>query len=282
MRLLIIIIFKQKRHIFCLAVETLKKQKERDINIYIILNKKGEKEKHNYCLFLTTFRVELEVDNITILNIISLTHLMLLTLITASSLILQLVKIFPMNNFSADEAPLHISMNTAGSLRGLPSLLDSPALDLISTSGEEILEVDLAEASLDDAVDAAVDLLLGAVLGGFFGAHGDEVRFEFSGDGDHGFASLLIDPVLELGEVLVALAAVVVFGEVDEEDGGLGGEEVEGLEEFDFFSVPLAAADLLTGFEVGLEGVEHIKVALLGLVETALEDGLELINVALN
>ena len=160
--------------------------------------------------------------------------------------------------------------------------MDSPALDFISTSSEEVLEVDLTETGLDDTINARLGLLFSAVLGGFFGAHSEEVGFEFSGDGNHGFTGVFVDPLLELDEVLVALTAVVIFGEVDEEDGGLGGEEVKSLEEFDFLTVPVTTADLLTSFEVSLEDVEHIEITLLGLVKTTLEDGFELINVTLD
>lgn len=44
---------------------------------------------------------------------------------------------------------------------------------------------------------------------------------------------MLVDPGLDLGQVLVLLADVVLFGEVDEEDDGFGGEELELVDYFD-------------------------------------------------
>lgn len=44
---------------------------------------------------------------------------------------------------------------------------------------------------------------------------------------------MLVDPGLDFWEVFVFLADVVFFGEVYEEDYGFGGEEEEGVDDFD-------------------------------------------------
>jgi len=52
---------------------------------------------------------------------------------------------------------------------------------------------------------------------------------------------VLFDPFGDFGKVLVLLADVVFFAEVDKEDDGFGGEEEEGVDYFDL-SVQLADA----------------------------------------
>jgi hypothetical protein len=44
---------------------------------------------------------------------------------------------------------------------------------------------------------------------------------------------VFFDPLGDLGEVLVLLADVVLFREVDKEDDGFGGEEEERVDDFD-------------------------------------------------
>ena len=58
--------------------------------------------------------------------------------------------------------------------------------------------------------------------------------FQGDGDGDDGVArGVGFHPLGDLGEVLVLLADVVAFAEVDEVDDGFGGEEEEGVDYFD-------------------------------------------------
>jgi hypothetical protein len=51
---------------------------------------------------------------------------------------------------------------------------------------------------------------------------------------------VLLDPGVDLGEVLVLLPQVVLLREVDEVDDGLGGEELERVDYFDLVSGRLA------------------------------------------
>ena len=44
---------------------------------------------------------------------------------------------------------------------------------------------------------------------------------------------MFLDPLGDFGKVLVLLPDVVLFAEVDEVDDGLGGEEEEGVDDFD-------------------------------------------------
>lgn len=44
---------------------------------------------------------------------------------------------------------------------------------------------------------------------------------------------MCLDPFGDLGEVLVLLADIVFFGEIDEVYDGFGGEEEEGIDDLD-------------------------------------------------
>ncbi len=116
-------------------------------------------------------------------------------------------------------------MNDAGGLRGLGALADGPLADLVGAGGEEAAEVHHLAHGDDDLGEGglgAEGFALG-VGGGVVGEAG-QALFEGDGERDDGVAGgVLLDPVGDLGEVLVLLPDVVFLAEVDEVDDGFGG-----------------------------------------------------------
>jgi hypothetical protein len=53
----------------------------------------------------------------------------------------------------ANETSLEIGVNNTGSLRGFGAISDSPAFDLVCTSGEVVDKLKVFVSSLDDSVD---------------------------------------------------------------------------------------------------------------------------------
>ena len=71
-------------------------------------------------------------------------------------------------------------------------------------------------------------------LGGSFGLKAGEALFEGDGDGNDGISGrVCFDPFADFGKVLVFLAEVVFFGEVDKVDDWFSGEEEERVDYFD-------------------------------------------------
>jgi hypothetical protein len=69
-----------------------------------------------------------------------------------------------------------------------------------------------------------------------FVGHGREALFECDGEGDERVAGVVgVDPAFDLGEPFVLFADVVFFGEVYEVGDGFGGEEGEGVYNFDLY-----------------------------------------------
>lgn len=126
-------------------------------------------------------------------------------------------------------------MDHARGLGGFTPLPDSPLAHLVGTCGEEASEIELLPHSRNDLWQRRFRAQLLALLlrfGLVFAAR--EAFLEGDGDGDDGVAGcVLLDPFGDLGEVLVLLADVVFFAEVDEVDHGLGGEEEERVDDLD-------------------------------------------------
>mgnify|MGYP001562718542 CR=1 FL=1 len=100
-------------------------------------------------LLLRRRNIELEVNNITILDNVSLTLLPVLPrrlnwrhrLLAVAEVVEVLVRY----DLGLDEAALEVAVDNASCLRGVRSLLDRPAADLLLTGGEVILEAELGE-----------------------------------------------------------------------------------------------------------------------------------------
>lgn len=115
-------------------------------------------------------------------------------------------------------------MNDTRGLRRLGTITDRPLPHLVSTRCEERPEVERFAHSGDNLGQSGLGAeLLALLLNLCVVLEAGEALFERNGDGDDGVTSgVLFHPLGDLGQVLVLLADVVLFAEVDEEDNGLG------------------------------------------------------------
>lgn len=73
--------------------------------------------------------------------------------------------------------------------------------------------------------------------------HGGEAFFEADRDRQDGFIGAVgLDPFHDLGQILVLLPEIVLLGQVDEIDNGLGGEEEQGIDDFDLGAILMLAS----------------------------------------
>ncbi|CRK18840.1 hypothetical protein BN1708_003185 [Verticillium longisporum] len=151
-----------------------------------------------------------------------------------------------------DERLLKVGVNDTGGARGLGAVAQGPLPDLVRAGREEAAEVERL-AHLDDElgkgrVSANLLLLLEGLL---LGLEAAEALLVGNGDGDDGVASgVLLDPLGDLGEMLVLLADVVTLGEVNEVDDRLGRQEEERVDDLDLREL-LPVDDLLDGVLLG-------------------------------
>ena len=134
-------------------------------------------------------------------------------------------------------------MNDTGGLRSLGAVADGPLADLISTAREEAAQLQsLAHLQNDlgqDGLSADVLALLGNLS---VGLEASETLLERDREGNDRVAGgVLLNPLDNLGKMLVLLADEVLLGKVDEEDDGLGGEEEERVDDLNLESIALAA-----------------------------------------
>ena len=126
-------------------------------------------------------------------------------------------------------------MYHARRLRCLSPLPNGPLPHLIRAGGEETAQLQRLPHGQDDLGQRALRaqrLQLLLFLARFLEAA--EPLFQRDGDGDDGVARRVrLHPLGDLGEVLVLLADVVAFAEVDQVDDGFGGEEEERVDYFD-------------------------------------------------
>lgn len=140
-----------------------------------------------------------------------------------------------------DKGLLKVTVNDTGGLRSLGSVTDRPLADFIGTGCEEAAQLkglahlkdDLGEDRLSaDGLLLLLDLLLG---------HAREALLEGNGDGNDGVTlGVLLDPLNNLGQVLVLLSDEVLLRQVDQEDDRLGCEEEERVDDLDLFHRLLA------------------------------------------
>lgn len=123
-------------------------------------------------------------------------------------------------------------MNDTGSLRGLGAVADGPLPDLVGTGGEERAQVQRLTHGDDGLGQSRRSTNVLALLVNLrLGLETRETLFEADGDGNDGVTSgVLLDPLGNLGKVLVLLANVVPLAQVDEVDDGLGGKKEEGVD----------------------------------------------------
>lgn len=134
-----------------------------------------------------------------------------------------------------DEGLLKVSVNDTSSRGGLDALADSPLADLVRTGGEEAGQVQCLTHGCDDLGQAGLGAQLLALLGGGgVVAHQGQTLLELRRDGQNrGAAGVLLDPLEQLGQVLVLLADVVLLAQVDQVHNGLGSEQEQGVDDLD-------------------------------------------------
>jgi hypothetical protein len=171
-------------------------------------------------------RASLDEDDITILDnvVLALGHDLALRLDGS------LITLFPQHavvvHNDLDERLLKVTMDDTGSLRCLGAVAQRPLPNLVGTGCEKAAEVEcLAHGDDDLGKDrlGADDLLL---FNSLLVRHGGQALLVCDGDGNDWVAgSVLLDPLGNLGQMLVLLADEVLLAEVDQEDDGLGGKE---------------------------------------------------------
>lgn len=126
-------------------------------------------------------------------------------------------------------------MNNTSGGRCLDSLTDSPLPNFIRTGGEETGQVQsLAHGNNDLGQGRLGSELLALLLGCGLIAELGQALLEGAGNGDNSITGgIRLNPISDLGEVLVLLANVVLLTEVDEINNGLGGKEEERVDGLD-------------------------------------------------
>lgn len=140
-----------------------------------------------------------------------------------------------------DKSLLKVTVDNTGGLRSLGSVTDRPLADFVGTGCEEAAQLKgLAHLKDDLGQDGlSTDGLL-LFLGLLFG-HAGEALLEGNGDGNDGVTfGVFLDPLNNLGQVLVLLSDEVLLRQVDQEDDGLGCEEEERVDDLDLFHQLLA------------------------------------------
>lgn len=132
-----------------------------------------------------------------------------------------------------DKGLLKVGVDDTGGLRSLGTVTDGPLTDLIGAGCEEAAKLEgLAHLENNLGQDRLGTDGLALLLGGLLGLEAGETLLKGDGDGDDGVAlGVLVDPLNNLGKMLVLLADVVLLRQVDEEDDGLGGEEEERVDD---------------------------------------------------
>lgn len=177
----------------------------------------------------------LEQDNVTILHDVVLALGQDLALGLDRSLITQLPERGVVVDDSLDEGLFEVTVNDTGSLGGLGAVTDGPLAHLIGTSGEERAKVE----SLAHGVDGFGESRLGAKVLALLGSslvrlEASKTLLESDGNGEDGVTSgVLLDPLSDLGEVLVLLSEVVTLAQVDKVHNRLGGKEEERVDDLD-------------------------------------------------
>lgn len=128
----------------------------------------------------------------------------------------------------------HTRVNDTGSGWCLDTLPDGPLADLIRTSGEETGQVQRLTHGGDNLGKSRLGSQFLALLSGGIVRHEGQALLKGRGDRDQRIPrGVGLDPLEDLGEVLVLLANVVLFAKVDEVDHGLGSKKEERVDDLD-------------------------------------------------
>jgi hypothetical protein len=152
---------------------------------------------------------------------------------------LQLLQEVEVVNNALDESLLKVTMNDTGGLRSLGTVTDSPLTDLISTGGEETAKVKSLTHGNDGLGQGGLATnLLALLLDLGISLEARETLLERDGDGKNGLAGRVgLDPLNNLGQVLVLLAKVVLLAEVGEVDDRLGSQKEERVDDLDLLNI---------------------------------------------
>lgn len=136
---------------------------------------------------------------------------------------------------SLDEGLLKVGVDDTGSGGRLDALANGPLTNLVFTSGEEAGQVQGLTHGSDDLGQTGLGVQLLALLkSGSVIIHECQALLELSRDGkNRGTGRFLLDPLENLGKVLVLLADVISLAQVDKIHNGLGSEEEQGVDDLD-------------------------------------------------
>jgi hypothetical protein len=173
------------------------------------------------------------VDNITVFHDVLLTLGHDLALGLDLGLITKFLERVEVEDESLDEGLLEIVVNNTGGLRGLGASADGPLSNLIRSNSEETAKLQgLAhlENNLGQNRLSTNGLLL--LLSLSLGLELSKTRLVRDGDGDKRVTlGILVDPLDNLGKMLVLLADEVLFRQVDEVYNGLGSQKEERVDD---------------------------------------------------
>lgn len=179
------------------------------------------------CATLGLGSASLDQQNVAILNhvVLALGHDLALCL--DLGFVAELLEHVVVEHNGLDERLLKVSVDDTRCLRRLGAVADRPLPDLVGADSEEAAQVEgLAHLEDDLAQRRLGSDILALLLNLGFGLEPGQALLEADGDGNDGVAgSMLLDPLNDLGKMLVLLPDVVPLGKVDQEDNRLGGQE---------------------------------------------------------
>lgn len=148
-----------------------------------------------------------------------------------------------------NEGLLKVSVNHTSGRGRLGALADSPLTDFVCTSGEETGQVENLAHSNNNLGQSGLGVQGLALLSGLgIIAEGSQTLLEGDGNGDERIAGrVLLDPLKDLGQVLVLLTDVVLLAEVDQIDNGLGREQEERVDNLNLLIDQLVSEGHTTG-----------------------------------
>jgi len=193
----------------------------------------------------------MDVQNITILNLVVLSVLTIETSFLDSSLGTVFNEIIVSHDIARHETSLKVCVDGTCSLWSLCTTLDSPTANLIVTSSEEIDKLKSSIASTDNLGKSATSLKMDFVsfasgLLCLLLTSSDELSLKTGTEGDDGlrpWLGLVLDPLNNLGKPLVALTLKVVSRHVDKIDDRLGAEEIEVVDSIYLIGLPFDETD---------------------------------------
>lgn len=145
-----------------------------------------------------------------------------------------LLKILERHDLTTNELVLKVRVDNTSCLGRLGTSPDRPSTDLIRPTSKVPDEIERVVTGLGDLGQRASSTRGFLFLLLLFGGEANEALFEGNRERDEEISGVvLIDPGLDFGEPLVLLADKVALGEVDEVGDGLGGEELEAVDNVD-------------------------------------------------